>query len=278
MKKYAKILSLLLAVMMTIGLFAGCSDSSTTPSTEPSNNPTGSGSTPEFTTITEGVLTMSTSADFPPYEMTDDNGGFIGIDVEVAEAIAKKLGLTLQINDMGFDASITACQNGASDIVMAGLTVNEDRLAVINFSDSYAKGVQVVIVKEDSDITSIDDLEGKQIGTQMGTTGYFYCSDTPDNGGYGEENVTAYESGITAVEALKNGQVDCVVIDNEPAKVFVKENPGLKILDTEFTNEDYAIGVNKSNTALLDAINGALAELISEGTFQNIVDKYITAE
>ncbi len=285
MKKYAKFISLLLAVMMFAGVFAGCGGGSNTTSTEPSapasTEPETTSTEPvsaDFTTITEGVLTMSTNAEFPPYEMTDDNGDYIGIDVEVAKAIADKLGLTLQINDMGFDAAITACQNGASDIVMAGLTVSPDREAIINFSNTYAKGVQVVIVTEDSDIASIDDLEGKKIGTQMGTTGYIYCSDTPENGGYGEENVTGYDSGITAVQALINGQVDAVVIDNEPAKVFVQENPGLKILDTEFANEDYAIGVTKSNTALLDAINTALTELMNDGTFQSIVDKYITAE
>ena len=272
MKKYAKFISLLLAVMMFAGVFAGCGGGSNTTSTEPSapasTEPETTSTEPvsaDFTTITEGVLTMSTNAEFPPYEMTDDNGDYIGIDVEVAKA-------------MGFDAAITACQNGASDIVMAGLTVSPDREAIINFSNTYAKGVQVVIVTEDSDIASIDDLEGKKIGTQMGTTGYIYCSDTPENGGYGEENVTGYDSGITAVQALINGQVDAVVIDNEPAKVFVQENPGLKILDTEFANEDYAIGVTKSNTALLDAINTALTELMNDGTFQSIVDKYITAE
>jgi len=232
----------------------------------------------EVTTVVSGKLTISTNAAFPPYEMTTDDGSFEGIDVEIAGAIADKLGLELQIDDMDFDASLLAVQQGKSDMVMAGVTVNEERLAVMDFSDSYATGIQVVIVPEDSDITSIDDLEGKLIGTQRGTTGYLYCSDTPENGGYGEDAVVAYDDGLTAVQALMNGQVDCVVIDNAPAQSFVESNPGLKILDTEFAVEDYAIGVNKGNTALLDAINTALAELTEDGTIQAIVDKYIPAE
>lgn len=234
----------------------------------------------ELKTVTEGKLTMSTNATFPPYEMLADDGSLEGIDVEVAGAIAAKLGLELQIDDMGFDAALLAVQGDSpkADIVMAGVTVNKDRQLVMNFSDSYATGIQVVIVKEGSDIKSIDDMDGKLIGTQKGTTGYIYCSDTPENGGYGEENVIAYDSGITAVQALMNGQVDCVVIDNEPAKAYVAANAGLTILDTEFANEDYAIGMNKANTCLLAAVNAAMAELKSDGTFQAIVDKYITAK
>ncbi len=239
----------------------------------------GSKDTTAVTTVEAGKLHMSTNAEFPPYEMIADDGSFEGIDVEVAQAIADKLGLELVVDDMGFDAALLAAQNGQSDIVMAGVTVNEDRLAVMDFSDSYATGVQVVIVKEDSPIQSIDDLaNAEMIGCQVATTGYIYCSDTVENGGYGEDHVTAYESGALAVMALVNGQVDAVVIDNEPAKAFVAANEGLKILDTEFAVEDYAIGVKKGNTQLLDAINAVMAELKADGTFQAIVDKYITAE
>ena len=199
--------------------------------------------------------------------------------MEVAQAIAEKLGLELVVDDMGFDAALTAVQTGQSDIAMAGITVTEDRQQVMDFSDSYATGIQVVIVKEDSPIATLDDLSNAQmIGCQKATTGYIYCSDTPENGGYGEDHVTAYETGALAVMALVNGQVDAVVIDNEPAKSFVAENEGLKILDTEFAVEDYAIGLAKGNTALLEAVNAAMAELKADGTFQGIVDKYITAE
>ena len=225
-----------------------------------------------LTTVNAGKLTMSTNAAFPPYEMTTDDGGFEGIDIEIAGAIAAKLGLELQVDDMDFDAALLAVQNGKSDIVMAGVTVTDDRKAVMDFSDSYSTGVQVVIVKEGSDVT-IDNLGEKMIGTQRGTTGYIYCSDD-----YGDDHVVAYDNGITAVQALLNGQVDCVVIDSAPASEFVANNAGLQILDTEYVTEDYAIGIGKGNTALLDAVNGALAELQADGTIDSIVSKYISAE
>ena len=227
----------------------------------------------DVTTVNPGKLTMSTNAAFPPYEMTTDSGDFEGIDIEVAGAIADKLGLELQVDDMDFDAALLAAQNGKSDMVMAGVTVTDERLKVMDFSDTYAEGIQSIIVPEDSDIASVDDLSGKTIGTQRGTTGNIYCTDD-----FGEDNVIAYDNGLTAVQALNNGQVDAVVIDNAPAKSFVEANPGLKILDTAYAQEDYAIGVAKGNTQLLDAINGALEELQADGTLQKIVDKYITAE
>lgn len=227
----------------------------------------------EVTTVNAGKLTMSTNAAFPPYEMTTDSGDFEGIDIEVAGAIAEKLGLELQVDDMDFDAALLAAQSGKSDIVMAGVTVTDERQKVMDFSDTYAEGIQSIIVPEDSDIASADDLAGKIIGTQRGTTGYIYCTDD-----FGEENVIAYDDGLTAVQALNNGQVDAVVIDNAPAKEFVAANPGLKILDTAYAQEDYAIGVAKGNTELLNAINGALEELQADGTLQSIVDKYIKAE
>lgn len=228
-------------------------------------------STGDFTTVEAGKLHMSTNAAFPPYEMTADDGSFVGIDVEVATAIAEKLGLELVVDDMDFDAALTAAQQNKSDMVMAGVTVTDERLAVMDFSDSYATGVQVVIVPEGSDIT-LDNLGDQQIGTQRGTTGNIYCTDD-----YGEEHVVAYDNGITAVQALQNGQVDCVVIDSAPAQALVEANPGLTILDTEYVTENYAIGFPK-NSDLLPAVNEALAELIEDGTVQSIVDKYINAE
>ncbi len=278
-----KILAMTMALAMMLSL-AACgkkdepSVSGSTSTSNGSSVSTSASNGADFTTVTAGKLTMSTNASFPPYEMVADDGSFEGIDVEVAGAIAEKLGLELQVDDMGFDAALQAAQTGKSDMVMAGVTITEERQAVMDFSDSYANGVQVVIVKEDSSIQTVDDLaNANMIGCQMGTTGYIYCSDTPDNGGYGEDHVTPYDDGAAAVQALVNGQVDAVVIDNMPAQEYVAANPGLKILDTEFANEDYAIGVAKGNTALLDAINGALAELKADGTLQSIVDKYIKA-
>ena len=226
----------------------------------------------ELTTVEAGKLTMATNAAFPPYEMTTDAGEFEGIDIETAQAIADKLGLELQIDDMDFDAALLSVQQGKADIVMAGVTVTDERKAVMDFSDSYATGIQAISVPEGSDIASPDDLAGKKIGTQRGTTGYIYCSDD-----FGDESVVAYDDGLTAVQALNNGQVDAVVIDNAPAKEFVAANPGLVILDTSYAEEDYAIGVAKGSS-LKDAVNAALEELKADGTLQSIVDKYITAE
>ena len=223
-------------------------------------------------TVESGKLYMATNAAFPPYEMVKDGGGYEGIDVEVAGKIAEKLGLELVVDDIDFTAVITAVQTGKDDIAMAGLTVSEERKQNVDFTDSYATGVQVVIVPEDSDIAAIEDLDGKTIGTQEGTTGYIYCSDD-----YGEDAVIPYNSGALAVQALASGSVDCVVIDNEPAKAFVKANPGLKILDTEYVTEDYAIAVSKDTPELLKAVNTALKELIEDGTVKSIVDKYINA-
>ena len=228
--------------------------------------------TGDYTRATDGVLTMGTNATFPPYEYYEGDK-VVGIDAEISEAIAKKLGLTLEIVDMDFNSLISAVQSGKIDISAAGMTVTEERLQNVDFTDSYSTGVQVVIVPEDSDIASVDDLAGKLIGVQDATTGHIYCS-----GDFGEENVIAYNNGAMAVQALKDGKVDCVVIDQEPAKNFVAVNEGLKILDTEYVTEDYAIAIAKDNTALKDAINAAMAELNEDGTIQGILDKYISAE
>lgn len=226
----------------------------------------------EVTTVTEGILTMGTNAAFPPYEYYEGDT-VVGIDAEIAQAIAEKLGLSLEIVDMDFNSIITAVQSGKVDVGIAGMTVEPDRLENVDFTDSYATGVQVVIVTEDSDIASVDDLEGKLIGTQEGTTGWSYCSED-----YGDDMVIPYTNGATAVQALLDGKVDCVVIDQQPALSFVEANEGLKILETEYAVEDYAIAVSKDNTALRDAINTALNELIEDGTVQGILDKYITVE
>ena len=230
--------------------------------------------TAEMTTVEAGVLHMATNAAFPPYEMISDNGGFEGIDVEIATEIARKLGLELVVDDMEFGSVITSVQSGKSDIAMAGLTVTEERKQNVDFTTSYATGIQVIIVPEDSDILTVDDLANdKMIRVQDGTTGYIYCSDD-----YGEDHITSYTNGAMAIEALKGGKVDAVVIDNEPARAFVAANDGLKILDTEYIVENYAIGVSKDNPGLCEAVNNALTELIADGTVQMIVDKYITAE
>ena len=277
-----KVLSWALTLVMVLSLAACGGDSSdtaeeTTDDTQAEETTDTESTDAAFTTVEEGKLIMSTNAAFPPYEMTDDTGAVVGIDADIAAAIAEKLGLELQIDDMDFDSALLAVQQGKSDMVMAGVSVTEDRLLVMDFTDSYATGVQVVIVKEGSDVT-LDNLGEKMIGTQRGTTGNIYASDTPENGGYGEDHVVAYDNGITAVQALMNGQVDCVIIDNGPAQEFVNANAGLTILETPWVEESYAIGLNKENTALGEAINAALNELIADGTVQSIIDSYLTAE
>ena len=279
-----KALSLMTAAALVLSLAACGSTASSAASSEAVSSDAASSEaasseaaseteTAELSTVEPGKLIMSTNAAFPPYEMTTDSGEFEGIDIETAQAIADKLGLELQIDDMDFDAALLAVQQGKADMVMAGVTVTDERQNVMDFTDSYATGIQSIIVKEDSDIASVDDLAGKKIGTQRGTTGYLYCSDD-----FGDENVVAYDDGLTAVQMLNNGQVDCVVIDNAPAKEFIAANPGLKLLDTAYVEESYAIGIGKGNTELKDAINTALEELKADGTLQAIVDKYITAE
>ena len=296
-----KIATLLAALMIMTAAFAGCSGSNNSSASEPSDSSASQSSTVEessaseeedseastaetgeFTTIEEGKLIMATNAQFPPYEMVADgegfNGtGFEGIDVEIASAIADKLGLELQIDDMEFTSALTAVQNNAADVILAGLTYNEERDEVLDFTDSYATGVQVVIVKDGSDVT-MDNLGEKMIGTQAGTTGWAYASDTPENGGYGEDHVNGYDSGALAVQALLNGQIDAVIIDEAPAKEFVAANEGLTILPGNWKEEQYCAAVDEGNEALLNAINNALVEMIEDGTVQEILDKYITAE
>ncbi len=264
--KFTKILAFVLAVVMCFGILAACG---TKPAEEPAND---ANETADAPANDAKVFKMGTNAAFPPYEYKEGEE-FVGIDVEIATAIAEKLGGTLEVVDMEFDSIITAVNQGEVDFGMAGMTVNEERLLEVNFSSSYATGVQSVIVAEDSGITSIDDLAGKKIGVQLGTTGDIYATDD-----YGAEFVTQYGKGADAVIALKGGDVDAVIIDNEPAKAFVAENEGLTVLDTEYAVEDYAIAVKKDNTDLLDDINAALEELTADGTIDAIIAKYIKAE
>ncbi|MDD7221210.1 MAG: ABC transporter substrate-binding protein [Oscillospiraceae bacterium] len=284
-----KLLSLLLAASMCVVLLAACGSNGSADASKgaASSAPAASaaasgdkadGDAAEVKTIESGKLIMATNAQFPPYEMVADgdgvNGtGFEGIDIEIATAIAEKLGLELQVDDMDFDAALTAVQQGKCDLVLAGLTYTDERAQLMTFSDSYAQGVQAIIVKEGSAIASPDDLaNAAMIGTQRGTTGYLYCTDD-----FGEDHVAAYDSGAAAVQALLNGQVDAVVIDKMPAETFAAENDGLKVLDTAYTTEDYCAAMNKDNEALTKEVNVVLAELKADGTLDQIVAKYINA-
>ena len=256
MKKAIKFAALILSVIMLLAAFTGC------------------------TAKNENVLIMATNAEFPPYEYYDGNE-VIGIDAEIAKAIADKLGMELQIDDMDFDSIISAVQSGKADMGLAGMTVTDERKENVNFTSSYATGIQVVIVKEGSEITTVDDLyaEGKEyaIGVQTATTGDLYITWDIDDYSLGH-TVERYSKGADAVLALANGQIDCVIIDNEPAKAFVANHEGLTILDTEYAVEEYAIAIAKDNEELLEKVNGALEELIADGTVQQIIDKYISAK
>lgn len=255
-KSFIKIMALCLTLVLALGALSGCGKKED-----------------------DNVLVMATNAEFPPYEYME-NGKIVGIDAEIAAAIAEKLGMELKIENVDFDSLIPGVMSEKYDFVMAGMTVTDKRLEQVNFSKTYATGIQSIIVKEDSPIKSADDLfkEGanNKIGVQLATTGDLYSTWDIEDAGLG--TVERYNKGADAVLALTADKIDCVIIDNEPAKVFVKNNPGLKILDTEYITEDYAIAVNKDNEELLKKIDKALEELIADGTVKKIVDKYIPAE
>lgn len=257
MKK--KIVAIGLTVALTASLVACGSKDTTTP---------GASSSPSGSADTSKELVMATNAEFPPYEYHDGDK-IVGIDVDIATAIATELGMTLKIEDMAFDSIVTAVSTGKADIGAAGMTVTTDRLKNIDFSDSYTTATQVIIVAEGSEIASPDDLEGKTIGVQLGTTGDIYAGEIKD------ASVERYNKGFEAVQAVLQNKIDAVIIDEEPAKVFVKENKELKVLDEEFTKEDYAIAIKKGNTELTDQINAALKKLKDSGELQKIIDTYI---
>lgn len=275
MKSMKKLMALLLALSMVFAL-AACSnggaansDAGAPESQAPSGEPNQGGEA-EFTTINKGKLTVATSPDFPPYEYLDDNGNVVGIEIDILELIAKKLGLELQVDPMDFDSALLAVQQGKSDMVVSGVTVLPERELVMNFTGSYTNAVQVIVVPKDSDVT-LDNLGEQQIGVQRGTTGDIFTTDD-----YGDDHVTGYDSYTLVVQALLNGQIDCIVMDDAVAREYVAANPGLTILDTAYADEDYAFGIDKSNDALTKAVTDALNELIEDGTVDSIIAQYIS--
>lgn len=255
-----KFLAVLLAALMICVSFVACSSEKKSDDTNTDKD-------------TKETLTMVTNAEFPPYEYKEGDK-VVGIDADVAQAIADKLGMKLEIVDTKFDAIIPGVQSGKYDMGMAGMTVTPEREQSVAFSDSYATGIQSIIVKQGSDIKSVDDLSEKtKIGVQLGTTGDIYAKDD-----FGDEAVQEFDKGADAVQALLAGKIDCVIIDNEPAKSFVAANDGLEILSTSYAEEEYAICFKKDNTELQTKVNNALKELIADGTLQKIVNKYIKAE
>lgn len=270
-----RVFAIVLAALMLMSLFAGCN------------------------TKNADELVMATNAAFPPYEYKEGDG-YKGIDVEIAEAIANKLGKKLVIEDVEFGAVLTGVAQGKYDFGMAGITVTEDRKKTMDFSNTYATGIQVIIVNDGSTIATLDDLfdfdengdpiglknPDIKVGVQENTTGDIYSSSAVAGWGFNDLNdddsiktdrVVRFKTGADAISALKAGNVDCVIIDNEPAKSFVAANDGIHILEgeNEYAVEDYAICVKKGNSELLNQINGALDELKADGTIAAIIEKYI---
>ena len=286
MKTITKIVAGVLSSALLLGM-TSCSTTETTATTaaaetsaaDSSADDTTEAAAGELTTVTAGKLTMATNAFFPPYEYYEGED-IVGIDAEIAKAVADKLGLELVIEDVEFDSIIAGVQGGKYDIGCAGMTITEDRLQSVNFSTPYATGIQSIIVAEGSEIKDIDTLlnGNYKVGVQSGTTGDIYMSADPEDGGVGEDRVERYAKGNDAVIALTAGKIDAVVIDNEPAKAFVEANAGLKILETPFAVEEYAMAINKNNEALKVAVDQALKELTEDGTIPAIINKYIPVE
>lgn len=251
MKKFKKLISIGLATVLCAAMFTGCGKEEA-----------------------EGQkIVMATNAAFPPYEYVEGDE-YKGIDVEIAQAIAEKLGCELVIEDVDFGAIVAGVETGKYDFGMAGMTVTDERKESVNFSKTYATGVQAIVVAEGSEITSADDLSSEtKIGVQQDTTGDIYASED-----YGEDAVVRYKTGADAIQALVSGKVSCVIIDNEPAKSFVETNEGLQVLETAYVEEEYAICVAKDNSELLDKINAALDELKESGKIDEIINKYIPAK
>jgi len=250
MSKMMKILAAVLAVSMIAGV-AGCAAKSNG-------------------TKDPKVLVMGTNSGFLPFEYLD-GGAVVGVDAEIMAAIAKEMGIKLTISDMDFDSLPTALANEQIDVIAAGFSVNADREETMDFSTPYYTASQTIIVLKDSSIATADDLKDKIIGVQTGTTGSFDAADLT-----AEDNIKGFGNGMLAVEALKNGQVDAVIIDNNPAKAYGEQNPGtLTLIEGQFADEDYAFAVAKGNTVLLNKINDALAKIKADGTFDQIISKYI---
>ena len=268
-----KIIALVLAVAMiaSVAMLAGCGKS---------NNSNGTDAAKATEAPKAAKLTMATNAYFAPYEYYDGSD-IVGIDVDIAKAIADKLGMELEVVDIEFDSIITGVQTGKYDMGMAGMSVTDERKQSVDFSDSYATGIQAVIVKEGSEIKTADDLLAQgtsyKVGVQLSTTGDMYIGDDYEKAGKDASLITRFQSGNDAVTALASGKVDAVVIDNEPAKSYVASTKGLQILDSKYAEEDYAICFAKNNTELKDKVNAALKELIADGTVKGIIDKYIKA-
>lgn len=260
MKKIMKLTSVILCLALCAACLAGCGSKPAAPAAAPAAE--------------TKVLKVATNVAFPPYEFYE-NEQAVGIDVEIIQAICDKLGYTMELNDMEFGSIITAVASGKIDVGFGAITITEERAKSVHFTTSYSTGIQSIIVTEDSPITGVDDLkaDGIKIGVQQDTTGDIYAT-----GDFGEDHIARFNKGADAVQALLTGKCNAVIIDNSPAETFVSQNEGLKILPTVYAEEAYGFELSYDNEALYNEVNGALEELLADGTVQAIIDKYISAD
>ena len=251
MKKFKKMIPLLLSAAMLLTLLAACGSS---------------GKTLEGIQK-KGSLTVATSPDFPPFEYLED-GKVVGIEVDILNAIGEKLGFDIDIQQMDFDSVVPGVQAGKFDLGASGITATEERKKNVDFTDAYFLASQAIVVTEDSSIASKADLEGKKISVQTGTTAEDYCM----NNGY---EVLAFTANNDAAAALSSGKVDAWVVDNEVAVVLAQQN-GLKVLDEAMTSEPYAFAFPKNSQSFVDAFNEVLMKMLKDGSVEVIFEKYGT--
>lgn len=265
--KLLKVVSLLSISVLSMGMLVGCGSSSENVSATPAASE--SGEAPAETTSSDNVIVMGTNAEFEPFEYRDGLE-ITGFDVEIAKKVAEKLGKELVIEDMAFDSLIMALNSDKIDFIAAGMTATDERRTQVDFSDSYFNSQQMIIVKaDDTSIATAEDLVGKKVGVQLGTTGDLFVSGTE-----GIAEVVQLQTGTQAVMDLKNGKIDAVVIDAEPAKKMTEGQSDLKLLDVPFVEEEYAIAVKKGDADVLTAINETLADIKADGTYDEIYAKY----
>ncbi len=272
MKKMYKILGLMLLLAVTGCTLAACGGGSASSS----NGESSSSSDSAVEKIkAAGKIVWVTNAEFEPFEFKQGND-VVGIDADIAQAIADDLGVELEISDIAFESTIPALTSGKADFCAAGMTVTDERKKNVDFSTTYYDATQALIVPTGSEITKVEDLDGKTVGVQTGTTGDTFCTDADGANSFKIKEIKRYNKGMDAVSDLLTGRVDAVVIDDFPATKLVDKNSAkIQKLDTPVANEgeQYAIAVNKGSD-LLDEINKVLADLDSSGKMEEIANKY----
>lgn len=270
-----KILKKLLLVGLSVSVFAACSSNNKTESKNDLSDVKSDVQSEEKNTslVSDGVLDLGTSADLPPFEFYDENNKIVGIDAEIAKEIGKKIGLEVKISDMDFANIIASIESGKLDGGIAGLSKTPEREKNVNFTDTYAKSVQKVLVNKKSSFKSPEDLKDKKIGTQLGTTGESVAKEK-----YGEDKVQSFNKNSDAVVALNSGKVDGVVLDEQTVNKFAQANENLEVLEDSLADDEYAIALDKKNDKLLKEVNKAIKELKDDGTLDKIINKYMESD